>query len=77
MNSADHDIRSAMIRAIGIFGFAGGFVLLSPALRDALGQAALQSTAYLNAHSPYSYIGVVAAAFGIMALLARSATSLR
>ncbi|MBZ5582052.1 MAG: hypothetical protein LAQ30_07565 [Acidobacteriia bacterium] len=60
-----------MIRTIGIFGFAGGFVLISPALREALQQAAMQSAAYLNAHSPYSYVGVVAAALGIMALLAR------
>ncbi len=66
-----------MIRAIGIFGFAGAFTAISPNLREALGEALVSAVDFLQANSPYSYVVAGAAALGIMALLARSATALR
>ena len=61
-----------MIRALGIFGFAGGFLFLSPSLREYLGGAALQGMAYLNDYSPYSYAAAGIAVLGTLFLLAFS-----
>ncbi|MGA3097702.1 MAG: hypothetical protein ABSF25_14715 [Bryobacteraceae bacterium] len=58
---------------IGIFGLAGGFVVISPGIRQAGLENGLRVTAFLNSHSPYSYIGVTMAMVGAMILLARSA----
>ena len=45
-----------MLRALSLFGMAGGFLMISPSLRgdvlSGLGQATLQIAKY----SPYSYI---------------------
>jgi len=66
-----------MIRTIGLLGMAGGFVMISPNLRVEAGDALLQSAAYLNAHSPYSYLLFAGVAVAILTLLARSATAPR
>jgi hypothetical protein len=61
-----------MIRTIGIVGMAGGFLVISPALRQGALQTGLQIGTYLDSHSPYSYAVVAAAIVGTMVLLARS-----
>ena len=55
-----------MARMIGIFGFGGGFLLLSPNLRELVGHGIDGAAAAMNDYSPFSY---VAAAIGIFALL--------
>ncbi len=66
-----------MLRMTGILAFAGGFVLISPELRQMAADAALKITAYLNAHSPFSYVGTAAVVLGVMALFARGVSSPR
>ncbi len=66
-----------MLRTVGILAFAGGFVLISAELRQMAADGALQVAAYLNAHSPYSYVGTAAGVLGVMALLARGVSSPR
>jgi hypothetical protein len=53
-------------------GMAGGFLWLSPSLRESLGDVALQSLAFLDAHSPLSYLAVGAAALATLFMLVRS-----
>ena len=55
-----------MIRALGIIGLGGGFLLVSPSLREDLGNAMAEGLEYLSASSPYSYAGV--AVFTLLAL---------
>jgi hypothetical protein len=66
-----------MIRGISLTGMAGGFLLISPSLRQDLADAGTQSLAYLNAHSPFSYVAAAVAAIGMLALLVRSAEAPR
>ncbi len=56
-----------MIRALGLFGFTGGFLCISPDLRQTMADGAWTVIGYLKAYSPYSYI---AAGLGTMALVA-------
>ncbi len=66
-----------MIRAIGIFGFAGLFAAISPDLRQMAADAALQGATYLNVYSPFSYVGLGVLVAGVMMLLAKSAVAPR
>jgi hypothetical protein len=66
-----------MIRAIACLGMAGGFLLISPSLRQTLAEVGADSFVYLNAHSPLSYVAAAAATIGMLALLARSAEAPR
>lgn len=61
-----------MIRTIGLIGMAGGFLVISAPMRQAALQTGLGMAAYLDSHSPYSYVVVTAAIVGTMVLLARS-----
>ncbi len=61
-----------MVRALGIFSMAGGFLLISPNLREGLSLGVLQGVGYLNTYSPYSYVGVGITVLGMLTLLARS-----
>jgi len=56
---------------------AGGFLAISPGLRQGALQSGLQMGSYLDSHSPYSYAVVAAAIVGTMILLARSAGAAR
>ena len=58
-----------MARLIGIFGMGGGFLMLSPKLRELLGHGIDGVAGAMNDYSPFSYI---AAAIGIFALLTLS-----
>jgi len=62
-----------MIRMIGLIGMAGGFFVISPGMRQAGLENGLKMAAYLDSHSPYSYVVVTMAMVGAMVLLARSA----
>lgn len=61
-----------MIRMIGLIGMAGGFLVISPGMRQTGLNGGLKLAAYLDSHSPYSYIAVTLAMVGAMILLARS-----
>jgi hypothetical protein len=57
-----------MIRAFSLLGLGGGFLAISPALRNTLMQGFTQGMGFLSDYSPYSYIGLVVAIFGLMML---------
>jgi hypothetical protein len=58
-----------MIRGLAMVGMGGGFLLISPALRENVGFGITAVTEFLNDYSPFSYI---AATIGIVALLTLS-----
>jgi hypothetical protein len=66
-----------MLRALGLFGLAGLFLTISPQLRYQLGDGVARGVAFLDAHSPYSYIATGLAFLGVVALMARSAFACR
>jgi len=57
---------------IGLIGMAGGFLVISPGMRQTGLDGGLKLATYLDSHSPYSYILVTMAMVGAMILLARS-----
>lgn len=58
-----------MARFISVLGMGGGFLMISPKLREGLGHVMAVFTASMNDYSPFSYIG---AAIGIFCLLTLS-----
>jgi hypothetical protein len=66
-----------MTRALGLFGFTGGFLFLSPQLRQTLMDLAVSSLAFVHDHSPYSYLGIVVVAFGVVTVTLVSGSSPR
>ena len=53
-----------MLRACSLLGLAGGFLIISPALRETLLTGIAQAAAGLDKYSPYSYAGVALALLG-------------
>lgn len=53
-----------MARVLGLFGFTGGFLMISPNLRQTLMDSMANSASFVEHHSPYSYIGIVLLVFG-------------
>jgi hypothetical protein len=47
-----------------MFGFTGGFLIISPQFRQTLMDAAASSLTFVQNYSPYSYVGIVLLAFG-------------
>ena len=66
-----------MTRAIGIIVMAGGFLAISPNLRQGAFRTALRTESFLDSHSPYSYLVVTAVIVGTAILLARSVAEKR
>lgn len=62
-----------MARMIGIGGMAGGFLLISPPLRQSLSEAAASAYAWLNCYSPYSFMAVGVAGVAGLVCAFRSA----
>ena len=56
-----------MTRVLAVTGFAGGFLYLSPKLRDDTLDTIAQQLEYLHAHSPYSYL--VLGLVGLLSLM--------
>ena len=54
-----------MARALAWFAMAGGFLAISPKLRDTIMTGFAHANAGLELYSPYSYIGV---AVGVLTL---------
>lgn len=52
-----------MVRAVCLIGMAGGFLAISPALRDSVVDTFSQAATGLEDHSPYSYVGLGFAIF--------------
>lgn len=59
-----HNTKS-MARVLAWFAMAGGFLAISPKLRDNIMACFAQANSGLEMYSPYSYIGV---AVGVLAL---------
>jgi len=53
-----------MARVLGLCGFTGGFLMISPNLRQTLMDSAAYSVSFVQHYSPYSYIGIVLLVFG-------------
>jgi len=53
-----------MARALGLCGMTGGFLMISPNLRQTLIDLTNNGLAMVQQYSPYSYIGVVLVVFG-------------
>ncbi|HEY1240002.1 MAG TPA: hypothetical protein VGF16_05570 [Bryobacteraceae bacterium] len=66
-----------MARALGLFGFTGGFLFISPALRQTLVDVANTTVSLVHQYSPYSYVGIVLVAFGGVTLTLVSGSSVR
>lgn len=58
-----------MARFISVLGLGGGFLMISPKLREGVGQVIGVVASSMNEYSPISYIG---AAIGIFCLLTLS-----
>ena len=64
----------SVVRYIGVLGTGtAGFLIVSPSMRESVGEWGLNLQAYLVAHSPYSWAEVAGGALLAMWLLARSA----
>jgi len=66
-----------MSRALGLFGFTGGFLFISPALRQTLLDVVNTTANLVQHYSPYSYIGIVLVAFGGVTVTLVSGSSVR
>lgn len=66
-----------MARVLGLFGFTGGFLVISPQLRQALVDLAGSGATFVQNHSPYSYVGLALVAFGGVTVTLVSGSNLR
>lgn len=57
-----------MARVLGLFGFTGGFLIISPDLRQMVLDGFGSSLSFVQNHSPFSYVGIVVAVFGLVSL---------
>lgn len=55
-----------MARALGLFGFTGGFLIISPNLRQMVLDAFGNSLSFVQNYSPFSYVGIVVVVFGLV-----------
>jgi hypothetical protein len=53
-----------MVRALGMLGLAGGFLLISPKLRFSIIDGLSEASLGLERHSPYSYVVLGVAVLG-------------
>jgi len=66
-----------MTRALGLFGFTGGFLVISPQLRQTLVDGAMSSLGIVQQYSPYSYIAAILAVLGGVSLVLVSGSAPR
>ncbi len=66
-----------MMRVLGLLGFAGGFLIISPALRQMVMDGANSAGQFASEHSPYSYVGLAILVFGGVTLSLRTGQSVR
>jgi len=52
-----------MVRALSLVGLTGGFLAISPSLRDTVVVTVSQAATGLEEYSPYSYVGLGFAIF--------------
>jgi hypothetical protein len=57
-----------MARILGVFGFTGGFLLISPDLRERIVAGIHITDGFLQNYSPYSYLAVGMMVFGGVSL---------
>jgi len=51
-------IETDMVRAVALLGMTGGFLAISPKLRDSVVDTFAAAAVTLEEHSPYSYVVV-------------------
>ena len=61
-----------IVRVFSLMGFMGGFLLISPKLRDTGVQFCLYVAENVAAYSPYSYVGLGLASLIALAFLLNS-----
>ncbi len=66
-----------MTRLLGLFGFTGGFLIISASFRQTLLDLANTGLVFVQAHSPYSYAGIVLVVFGVITVTLVSGSSPR
>lgn len=66
-----------MSRALGLFGFTSGFLMISPSLRQTLVDVGGGTYGFIQQYAPYSYAGVALVAFGAVTLILVSGSSPR
>jgi len=57
-----------MARILGFFGLAGGFLMISPGLRQSVADGAAAVAGFAASYSPYSYCAGVFLAFGVVTI---------
>jgi len=57
-----------MHRLIALVGFGGGFLMISPNLREGVGNVFDVVSNSMNEYSPFSYIGAAIFIFGLLTL---------
>ena len=66
-----------MARVLGLFGFTGGFLVVSPGLRQSLIDAVSIGSSFIQSHGPYSYIGLGVVGMGAVTLILASGSNPR
>jgi hypothetical protein len=65
-----------MVRAVALLGMTGGFLAISPKLRDSVVDTFAAASVTLEEHSPYSYVIVsVVVLVGIVVILNRGSAA--
>ncbi|MBZ5624400.1 MAG: hypothetical protein LAQ69_37745 [Acidobacteriia bacterium] len=66
-----------MARALSLIGMAGGFLAISPKIRECLVDGYNQAGIGMDAHSPYSYIALSVAVVGALLVFLNKASQPR
>ena len=66
-----------MVRAVCFLGLTGGFLAISPKLRDAVVETVNAASTGVEDHSPYSYVGLGVAALLVLMFYLSKGTSVR
>jgi hypothetical protein len=66
-----------MVRTVSLIAMSGGFLMISPKLRDSLLGGYSQAGSVMDAHSPYSYVVLGVAIIGALLIFLSRASQPR
>ena len=66
-----------MVRALWLCGFTGGFLMIAPKLRESLLESGISGVAFVQSHSPFSYVVLGIVALGGLAVTVASGSAPR